>query len=130
MKVPKTTVKPEYIADILSEEEYAPVNPNAKIVWLGKPPKVETVTKSKKGSTWELASLTFESKRESANIKVDVPQGAWLVEMLEKLSVSNVKVYTLKEVMESYEAAGLDDFELFWDNKPVNGLYKFGLLKL
>ena len=24
--------------------------------------------------------------------------------------------------------AGLDDFELFWDNKPVNGLYKFGLL--
>jgi len=130
MKVPKTTVKPEYIADILSEEEYTPVNPNAKIVWLGNTPKVETVTKSKKGNTWELASLTFQNKQESANIKVDVPQGTWLIEILEKLSASNIKVYTLKEVMESYEAAGLEDFELFWDNKPVNGLYKFGLLKL
>ena len=29
-----------------------------------------------------------------------------------------------------FEAAGLEDFELFWDNKPVNGLQKFGLLRL
>ena len=50
--------------------------------------------------------------------------------MLPKLSVDNVKTYTLQEVKASYEAAGLEDFELFWDNKPVSGLYKFGLLKL
>ena len=25
---------------------------------------------------------------------------------------------------------GLEDFELFWDNKPINTLYKFGLLEL
>ena len=28
------------------------------------------------------------------------------------------------------EKAGFDDFELFWDNKPVNTLYKAGLLQL
>jgi hypothetical protein len=33
-------------------------------------------------------------------------------------------------VKDSYEAAGLADFELFWDNKPVNQLYKIGLLQL
>jgi hypothetical protein len=33
-------------------------------------------------------------------------------------------------VKDSYEGAGLEDFELFWDNKPVNALYKFGLLTL
>ena len=36
----------------------------------------------------------------------------------------------MQEVKESYEASGLDDFELFWDNKPVNTLYKVGLLKI
>ncbi len=50
--------------------------------------------------------------------------------MLEKLSVTNAKTHTLQEVMDSYRAAGFEDFELFWDNKPVNTLYKVGLLKL
>ena len=36
----------------------------------------------------------------------------------------------LGEVKENYQAAGLEDFELFWDNKPVNQLYKAGLLVL
>ena len=130
MKVPKTTVKPEYISDILSEEEYATVNPNAKVVWLGKQPKSETITKSKKGNTWEMNALTFQSKLETTTIKVDSAQGLWLAEILPKLSVGNIKIYTLKEVKESYEATGLEDFELFWDNKPISGLYKFGLLRL
>ncbi len=130
VKVPKTTVQPEYISGILNEEEYTTWNPNAKIVWLGKPPKTEIVTKSKKGNTWELASLTFTGKREILNIKVDKPQGAWLADVLQKLSVENIKTCTALEVKESYEAAGLEDFELFWDNKPVNGLYKVGLLRL
>ncbi len=129
-KVPKTKIDPEYISKILNEEEYTAVNNTAKIVWLGKNPALEIITKSKKGSTWELASLTLHSKRETTNIKVEKEQGIWLAEQLQKLSVDNVKTYTLQEVKDSYEAAGLEDFELFWDNKPVNGLYKFGLLRL
>jgi hypothetical protein len=37
---------------------------------------------------------------------------------------------TYAAVKESYEAAGLEDFELFWDNKPVTTLYKAGLLRI
>jgi len=129
-KVPKTTVPPNYIADILNETEYVTVNPTAKVVWLGKKPAVEHFTKSKKGNQWEMASLTFQSRRDTVNIKVDQAQGQWLADMLQKLSVGNVKAYTLQEVKQSYEDAGLEDFELFWDNKPVNSLYKFGLLTL
>ncbi|WP_315823760.1 hypothetical protein [Paraflavitalea speifideaquila] len=50
--------------------------------------------------------------------------------MLNQLSITNPKTLTLQEVMDSYRAAGLEDFELFWDNKPVNTLHKVGLLKL
>ncbi|NIG56590.1 radical SAM protein [Chitinophaga sp. Cy-1792] len=129
-KVPKTSVVPDYITKALLEEEPGTVKPTSKVVFLGKQPSIEIVTKSKKGNTWETASLTFQGKKEAFNIKVDPPQGNWLAGMLKELDVNNAKVYTLQQVKENYEAAGLEDFELFWDNKPVNTLYKLGLLKL
>jgi hypothetical protein len=103
---------------------------NAKVVWTGNSPVIEFFTKTKKGNSWEMASLTFQSKRTTLNIKVGQQEGKWLSAILEKLSVFNPKIYTLEEVRESYEQAGLEDFPLFWDNKPVNTLYKMGLLLL
>lgn len=129
-KVPRTSVAPDYIEKALQEEEYSSARPTAKIVWLGRDPQLETVSKSKKGSTWELSSLTFQNRRETFNIKVDVAQGRWLAELLPQLSADPARTWTLQQVREHYEAAGLEDFELFWDNKPVNGLYRVGLLQL
>lgn len=129
-KVPKTRVAPDYIEKCLAGEAALSSKPSAKIVWLGKKPAVEHFTKSKKGNTWEMTSFTFQNRKEQSNISVNQPQGIWLAGMLDKLSVNNPKTYTLQEVMDSYAAAGLEDFELFWDNKPVNTLHKFGLLKL
>lgn len=129
-KVPRTTVAPDYIVKAIEEDELSLTKPQAKIVWLGKIPTLDIVMKAKKGNQWEVASLTFQGKQETYNIKVDVAQGKWLAEMLPLLSPNQIKTYTLQEVKDSYEAAGLEDFELFWDNKPVNTLYRFGLLSL
>lgn len=129
-KVPKTTIQPDHIIKSLEEEAYVAHKPTAKVIWMGKKPALELFTKSKKGNTWEMASLRFVNMQETSEIKVSKEQGIWLLDTLEKLSVTNFKNYTLQEVMDSYEAAGLEDFELFWDNKPINSLYKFGLLIL
>lgn len=129
-KVPKTRVTPDFIEKALAEDQYIAPKPTAKVIWLGKQPAVETFIKSKKGQQWEMTSLTFQTRKEKHNISVSQQQGKWLAEMLDKLSITNVKTYTLQEVKESYDAAGLEDFELFWDNKPVNTLHRFGLLKL
>lgn len=129
-KVPKTRVAPDFIVKSLEEDHYTSPKPTAKVIWLGKPPALETFTKSKKGQQWEMASLTFQTRRERHSISVSQQQGIWLAGILEKLSVHNPKTHTLQEVRESYDAAGLEDFELFWDNKPVNTLHRFGLLKL
>jgi hypothetical protein len=129
-KVPKTSVAPDYIAQALLKEEIGTIKPTTKVIWLGAKPAIDVVTKSKKGAHWEIFMLTFSSRRETITIKVDPPQGRWLTGMLERLSVRQLKTYTLQEVKENYEAAGLEDFELFWDNKPVNMLYKAGLLQL
>ncbi len=129
-KVPRTSVPNDYILKALQEEEYAMAKPAAKVVWLGKAPHIEVITKSKKGAQWEVASLTFESRKETINIKVAPEQGRWLSGILPQLSAGNLRIWSLQEVRESYEAAGLEDFELFWDNKPVTGLYRAGLLTL
>jgi hypothetical protein len=129
-KIPKTKIAPDYIQKILEQDMYTAAKPTTRIIYLGKPPVVEHFTKSKKGSSWEMTSLTFQDKRGKHSISVAREQGNWLAEMLKALSITNTKILTLQDVMDSYHAAGLEDFELFWDNKPVNTLHKVGLLKL
>jgi len=75
-------------------------------------------------------SLSFQTLKGTHTINVDPDKGAWLLQLLPQLQIANTKVLTLKEVMADYEKAGLEDFELFWDNKPVNGLWKAGLLRV
>jgi hypothetical protein len=128
-KTPKTSIPPDYIIKALEQDELSGNKPNTKIIWLGTMPTAEKITKSKKGNSWELCSLTFQTKTTVFNIKVNEPQGSWLLAILEKLS-SAEKTYTLQDIKADYETAGLEDFELFWDNKPVNTLYKAGLLQL
>ncbi|MEP7377139.1 MAG: B12-binding domain-containing radical SAM protein [Chitinophagaceae bacterium] len=129
-KVPKTTVSPDYIANALNEYDTSAAKPTAKIIWLGKNTGAEYFTQSKKGNSREMMSLVFANKKETQEIKVNRNQGEWLATILPQLAVVNSKTYTLQEVKDSYEAAGLEDFELFWDNKPVTNLRKFGLLRL
>lgn len=129
-KVPKTSIPPDFIFKALEEAEPGIAKPTSKVVWLGKQPAVELFIKNKKGEQYEKASLTFVNKQGVYNITVDKPQGLWLAAMLRQLSIHNAKPLTLQQVKDDYEAAGMEDFELFWDNKPVNTLYKQGLLVL
>lgn len=129
-KTPKTNVPADYIKNALLGDEAITAKPTSKIVWLGKDPKINNFTKSKRGDQWEMTSLTFQSRRETFHIKINQLQGIWLAGILPKLSVQNNRVLTLMEVKENYESFGLENFELFWDNKPLNTLYKAGLLQL
>ena len=72
--------------------------------------------------------MKFETKDNTGSIQITRDHANWLTKLLTSISISNVKTFTLQEVKESFESAGFDDFELFWDNKPMNSMYKFGLL--
>ncbi len=128
-KIPKTKIHPDFIANALDEDEDFNIKPTAKIVWLGGKPISEHFTKSKKGNSWEMMILTFHDKKESFTIQTGKKEGEWLVQMLEKLSVSQFKTYSFKEIKTDFETH-LEDFELFWYSKPVNTLREFGLLVL
>jgi hypothetical protein len=128
-KVPKTTVAPDFIRKAIEEPEL-PRHANNRIIWLGVQPKAEIIQKSKKGNHWEMMSLIFQTRKAPLSISVEPAKGQWLLAILPKLSIQNTVQLTLKMVKEDYEQAGLENFELFWDNKPVNTLYKAGLLHL
>jgi hypothetical protein len=129
-KVPKTKVSADYIAQVLNEPESHAGMPTTRIVFLGHKPTAEYFVQAKKGHQREMVTLTFTLKKSSQQVQLTKAQGDWLIKILEQVSVDNAKVFSLKEVKESYEAAGLEDFELFWDNKPVSTLHKTGLLRL
>ncbi|TDD97421.1 B12-binding domain-containing radical SAM protein [Flavobacterium cellulosilyticum] len=128
-KIPKTKIHPDYISNALNEEADFNIKPTAKIVWLGGKPLAEAFTKSKKGNSWQMLSLTFHDKKESFTIQSGEKEGEWLAETLGKIAVSSEKVYSFQEIKSDFETH-FEDFELFWYSKPVNTLREFGLLVL
>ena len=128
-KIPKTKIHPDFISNALEEKEDLNIKAAAKIVWLGGKPLVEYFTKSKKGNSWEMMTFTFHDKKESFTIQTNKKEGEWLKEMLDKISVSNAKIYTFQEIKTNFET-DFEDFELFWFSKPLNTLRDFGLLVL
>jgi hypothetical protein len=126
-KIPKTKIPEDFIFNALSEENDLSIKPNSKVVWLGGIPSVSYFTKTKKGSSWEMMALTFHDKKETYSVQMNKEHGDWLVELLNKIKVSNTKIYTLQEIKSDFEIA-FEDFELFWFSKTVMQLKDNGLL--
>ncbi|MES2797123.1 MAG: radical SAM protein [Bacteroidota bacterium] len=130
-KVPKTKIAPDFIEKSLENSYYfEQLKPSHKMVWLGNQPSIEYFTKNKKGQSFNLATLKFYGKKESFEITIDSISSEWLAKILKRTSVKNEKNLTIKEIRESYEAIGLEDFELFLYNKPANKLLEMGWLIL
>jgi hypothetical protein len=128
-KIPKTKIHPDFISNALEEAEDFNIKSTAKIVWLGGKPTIDYFTKSKKGKSWDMMTLTFHDKKERFTIQTNKNEGEWLVEILKKLSVYNSKVYSFQEIKSDFETH-FEDFELFWYSKPVKTVRNFGLLYL
>jgi hypothetical protein len=128
-KIPKTKIQDDFIVSCLETEENFNIKPTAKVVWIGGKPFAETFTKSKKGKSWEMLSLTFHNNKENFTIQTNKNEGEWLVATLEKIAVSYTKVLSFQDLKTDFETH-FEDFELFWYSKPVNTLREFGLLVL
>ena len=137
-RVPRTKIPPQYIKSALESDPIVSLKPTAKIIWLGKMPKSGFFTKTKNGTSrhnrerrqLEMATLTFYDKEETFTLQLGKPQAEWLIQILPQLSPKNPETLTFKDVKAHYETAGLEDFEMFWYNKPFNRIGEFGLLVL
>ena len=128
-KIPNTTITPDYIKKEIESPEYG-VSNNYKSIWLGVMPVSTIVQRSKKGSKWEEMNLQFQTNKNTFTISIEPAKGEWLLNLLPQLKIDKKSGLSYAAIKESYEAAGLEAFELCWDNKPITTLYKAGLLRV
>ena len=127
-KIPKTSIAPNYIQTQLDAVDIGAAN--YKAIWTGLIPTSTMVQRSKKGSKWAEMNLCFETNQNTISIHVEPQKGTWFIQLLEKINVHTNAGMSLADIKAGYIAAGLEDFDLFWDNKPINTLHKAGLLRI
>ncbi|NEN25200.1 radical SAM protein [Cryomorpha ignava] len=126
-KIPKTLIGSDYILTCLEAVPNFSVQSSAKVVWLGGMPLVVEQAKTKKGITWQNLQMTFHDKIESFQITVEKDKGEWLLNALPTLSPSGDKLHTFGQLKGDFETR-FENFELFWNSKPMQKLKDFGLL--
>lgn len=129
VKIPKTKIAADFIELAIGQNQTLIKNrSNQKLIWLGNLPQIELFSKNKKGQIYPMAKLIFQTKKEEFEIVLPSTSGLWLVKMLELVSIKNKENAKFDEIANLYQAANLDDFELFLFNKPVNILFEKGLI--
>ena len=128
-EIPETIVDIDLIANCLELTEVKAIKPSSKIIYLGSPPTMHIVTKTKKGNIIELLQMTFHFKTESLALKMENEKGLYLVELLEKLSLNNENILTFDQIKNDYESH-FKDFDAFWYSKSIDRLRENGLLIL
>jgi hypothetical protein len=129
-KTPKTTIDKNYIETICNQPEVNVRKPTQQVVYIGTLPTITAFTQTKKGQSRQMLKLQFETKQQSIQIQLPIEQGNWFMGILQKIQLQHAKPMLLKDIVDDYEKNGLAYFELFWDNKPINKLYKAGLLHI
>ncbi|OYX27732.1 MAG: radical SAM protein [Flavobacteriales bacterium 32-35-8] len=128
-KIPKTTIKADFIHNCLETEVHFNTKPTAKILWLGTKPVVTETSKIKKGQTYYALQATFHSTTDTFTITLDKHHGTWFLNILESLSPNNTQLLSFSDLKKDFETQ-FEDFELFWFSKPINILRENGLLVL
>ena len=129
-KVPRTTVRFDYVAEAICVQPYEPASPNAKIVWLGGLPSIRTSNSKKKNQTGGMTILTFANKNKNLLIHLKPQEGKWLFGQIPTLSVHNSAQTTFGELEKSFKEQTGEDFILFWNSPAIKELRGNGLLML
>ena len=127
-KVPRTSIRPDYIVSCLENEPLPTYRGNQKIIWLGTYPYKEYFEKKKKGSVFEMVNLVFYTKNDSITIGLNREEGEWFAAFIDELKGSSTQTKTYQEMKTSFEATCATDFEPFWYSKPVQQLREMALL--
>jgi len=128
-KIPKTTIKDDYIQNCLITDDFITIKSSSKISWLGGTPLVSFSSKTKKGTKRNFIQLLFHNNNTSFEVSFEKEKGEWLLKILDKFVNSEEKSVTFSSLKTDYETH-FGDFELFWYSKSITILRAHGLLVL
>lgn len=123
-EVPETTIDSYLIENTLAESDVpTEIKPNSKIIWLGGMPIVTELDDDE-------YEFVFYDKTGGVSIELGAEHTEWLIETLQAVSVVNDTRVTFAEIQQSYEGAGLWEFEAFWGEVICGELGEMGLVVL
>ena len=128
-KIPRTTVSPNFIAQAIAAIESNYTKPTATVFWLGNQPIISIQTKIKRGQQYKNAQLQFHDLTQSFSIQLPEEEGIWLAALLLKCSAAQRQKIKFGEIQKEYEQQ-FENFELFWQSKPIQTLQSVGLVCL
>ncbi len=120
-EIPETTIAPEYILNLIEQEEETIIKATARLYWIGSLPTI------KKNKT--ICQFHCFDKQSDYQFSTDKNTGEWLELTLKQLTDLNTKPITLGELKASYEKQ-CRDFDEFWASENGEVLRGFGLLVL
>lgn len=127
-KIPRTSVKRDFIENCLETDTEYLIRPTARILWLGGTPAISYSSRTKKGKTKEMMHLTIQTRTDALQVNLEKPKGQWLLAQLTQLTPDH-PARTLAQLKAGYDAE-FGGFEQFWYAKPIDLLRDHGLLAL
>ncbi len=111
-KVPKTSVKQNFIYKSISQPDSLQVKPNAKLVWIGNIPELKDEQSGKRGHDVKVRTLVFENKISSMEIKVNASKSAWLLAQITLMQPAlGQQDLSFSSFEKSYQEAGFGDVQ-------------------
>ncbi len=129
-KVPKTTIKPNYIEQSLTNDLDDQLKENALVIWLGNMPDIAFFEAKQGNKVVEMAELEFCDKSKDWFLHFTAAEGQWLLDVFPKLMIGEYAPLSYAALKLSYEKAGLENFDVFVGSKRYMELRGNGLLIL
>jgi hypothetical protein len=98
-KVPKTSIKPNYIEQVLEDQEPTP-RANAMVLWLGSVPELVEITDSE--YQVDVVNLVFYLEQTELEITVEKAEAEWWVEQFPRLVIGDHTPMLLGELERGY----------------------------
>jgi len=130
--VPETSFNPDYIENCLIETANQHFRPHDLIIWIGGEAIELIITPLKKGKKktmiHDYAEIIISGRTETYSCFFQEDTAKWILGIKEQVSpVSGLKM-SLKMIQDSYENAGLSDFESFLESETFTFFREKGLL--
>lgn len=129
-KIPKTSIAPNYILNIIENKVNKDAKPHNKLLWKEALPIYEKEVKKKKGVITTQYTLCVHLKRESIRIPLSETEKIMIDYLLESAHYKNDPLITVHQFKQHLESLGLQDFESFWNGNIITTLRGIGLLIL
>jgi hypothetical protein len=112
--VPRTSVKPNYIENVLGQLPEEEPSENSIVLWMPNAPYIErTSNKAAKGN---LCGLIYSDRKKRYKILTSHATAVWLCTILQEIRpFSNNPIMTFGQFKTRFNTAALDDYEDFRD---------------